>query len=151
VQGTGSGTRGAGHGCGSGGGGGGRRTAVAAPPRGGASRRAAPSFCVRPASCGGGGGMAVGDGRARRAARTLWSAGEYERDMSASPFRTPQPPSRGKSEFHSAAKPPRHPLSDAKDSARRSSARNLASADMSPGARPRPLVRMCPPRPAARV
>ena len=98
-----------------------------------------------------GGGMAVGDGRARRAARTLWSAGEYERDMSASPFRTPQPPSRGKSEFHSAAKPPRHPLSDAKDSARRSSARNLASADMSPGARPRPLVRMCPPRPAARV
>jgi len=57
--------------------------------------------------------------------------------MSSSPFRTPQPPVRGRSEFHNASsgKPPRHPSSDTKDSANRSSARNLASSSlmMSPG------------------
>ena len=55
------------------------------------------------------------------------------RSMS-SPFRTPQAPNPRRNAQASSGKPPKHPLSDTKDRARRSSARNLASSALnSPG------------------
>jgi hypothetical protein len=82
---------------------------------------------------------------------------QRDRAASSSPFGTPQqPPGRGRSELQnpSTGKPPRHTASSvSKDSARRSSARNLASsALMSPGAQPSPqrflrVVRARVPRP----